>query len=372
MVLKEFIFQLPAGTIGDQKPLAILAVYAANAMHQRQSTIVTRIISFEFQHLIWLNTVETFAAKLIGKEYKHWLKIEFHSSTDSWNQEKDSIVFTVDHGWNFEQYRGNNVLLDFGDNASMNRFTSLFLCGYKPSSLCFGSLYLPIERNKIQWSNRNAKKELMAFRNKHVDQSLLVIAGSLHLPFDLKHILNWIETDTKKEWVILLIGYNELISFLKLTTRLTRNRNQIHAMKNHVAYEDVAAVAEFFVSNCGAGSVIAPLAAGCAQTCRFKGLVGSDKSFNRRVMEELKLGPYDPEEELTFAIFMLMLEQHFVEYQSNAKNIHRQKQLFKEQIQMQKNMTKFFTDLSQSKPMQKQLQKTNQIPKKYALKKPLR
>jgi hypothetical protein len=38
-------------------------------------------------------------------------------------------------------------------------------------------------------------------------------------------------------------------------------------VKDYVEYEDVVKFANFFISNCGAGSVLVPLVAGVPQTC---------------------------------------------------------------------------------------------------------
>ena len=357
----EFLFVLPPGTMGDQKPLAILAVYAAYAMFLIQSKIQITIVCFE--NMTWMKTIERFALQLIGKQFIQWLQIE-HGELDEVRM-KNAIVFTVQHTYN-ESYRDQQILLDFGDNASLNRFTSVLLSGYRSKSNSFGSLYLPIERNQIQWADELAKKELSTFRNKHKNQKCLVIAGSLRPPFELSAILHWIESNVTEDWVILLLGYNDIIHFGKFTTRMKQNKNKIHAMKHSIPYEDVVAVADFFVSNCGAGSVVTSLAAGCPQLCRHRGTVGIDKPFNQDIIgNQLKVGPFDPREQLSFGDLMNLLQTDYDFYLKHA--IYYQAILQQELLQMQENLIRFFTDL-RKKRFQQQLQKSNFIPKKYALK----
>ena len=48
----------------------------------------------------------------------------------------------------------------------------------------------------------------------------------------------------------------------------------LYVFQNPVEYEDLVSISDFFVSNCGAGSVIAPIAGGYPQLCKLQNSVG--------------------------------------------------------------------------------------------------
>ncbi len=167
--IKPLIFILDLGyTIGDQKPLAILAVHAAHAaskltkkklsfIYQRHMSPVT-IASYDFNASQWLPSIESFAEYMIGANYKQFIDIQYKSEITVDERDNNFTVFKVS---TYDMNRGLNILLDFGDTVSTNRFTSKLLKYNRNESNFFGSLFLPMD--EMSWSSPQAKSELLAF-----------------------------------------------------------------------------------------------------------------------------------------------------------------------------------------------------------------
>src|SRR4029078_9213485 len=302
---KQFVFLIRSGTVGDQKPLALLAVHAAYAISQLENDTCppVKVICEVWDITKWYPCIEKFAKYLMGPDYTQWFQTEFRVTEPVTLQElKNSIVFksTTFQG---EPRQNNVVFLDFGDNEeSINRFTSVALKIFRPDSMYFGSLYLPLDDN-LSWSSEDAIEELKSFCTKHstTGKKIVTLAGSLTPPFDLQELIDWQNQDQTNECVILLIGYTRWIEFTHLGSKM--NPAKMYAMKHYIQFEDLMRCTDFFVSNCGAGSVMIPFAAGCVQMCASRGQVGSDKTANETSVSEIyNVGPasYRGNKRLTF------------------------------------------------------------------------
>ncbi len=91
-------------------------------------------------------------------------------------------------------------------------------------------------------------------------------------------------------------------------------------MKDYIEFEDLVRKADFFFSNCGAGSISTSLAAGYAQSCRFAkdarqhDVTGLDTKPNADAIAKLNVGPwlFGPDEDsgTLFLEFMKHLQEH--------------------------------------------------------------
>ncbi len=195
-------------------------------------------------------------------------------------------------------------------------------------------------------------------------------------PFYINEILDWIELNQKKkEWVILLVGYKN--SFIQddsglLLSKMHKYRNIIYCMQQPLEYEDLVSVSDFFVSNCGAGSTIAPIAVGCPQMCRVRGLRGSDKPYNAKmVADTLQLGPSEYNTEthsfLTFTDLMAIIYNQ-IQYSTYLKNAITAKHIVSQETkQLVFNMFHLFTDIFENASLQFEIQQKGVIPCEYAL-----
>jgi len=319
------------GTIGDQKPLAILAVLAAQASVESVYIIGIRMKIWP----IWIQSIKRFA-ELVGvvKRMKYLLLDE---------KDQLSTFFVITEV--ISHVPATILPLDFGDNAGQNRFTSSLLCRHK-KSIYFGSLYLPLD---VFWSPVDEIARFASMFPKTVG-----IAGSLRPPIDLYEIQSWAKQHSR--WGIILVGYTE--------SPLNKN---ILTVKNWVEYEDVIRFVDVWITNCGAGSITVGLAAGVPQTCIRNRTTGLDKTFNRRVLAKTcKVGPLYNDEK-TFHDIMHEFTTNFNEYKQHADYC---KELIAEETkQMQTNMTKFLRKLKHDNDFQKHCIQDQRIPIEYALSK---
>ncbi len=246
--MKTLLFIIDFGmTIGDQKPLAILAVYAASQLN-------SKIILACFDPGVankWLFSIERFAEYMIGPDYKKYIDIQYDSQIN-----RDDFINFLTFGCSIYEIKGY-IPLDFGDNFSNNRFTSKILSRFKPNANFFGSLFLPIY-DGIFWSNDGAVNELKTIQTLTIGRKIITIAGSLRPAFDILEIFEWLKLNQKQtKWFIVLIGFNDHIIFYKLEKQVRQYSKLLYLMQNFVEYEDLVSISDFFVSNCGAGSVIA-------------------------------------------------------------------------------------------------------------------
>jgi hypothetical protein len=377
MFVKPILFLLEYGmTFGDLKPLAILAVHAAHAASKvsniafkNNKYVSVTIACYDFKFANHLDSIRKFAEYMIGPNYSDWINIRDTSKLDYHEELKHEFEFMIFTTSQFD-IRGQKILLDFGDNASINRFTSKIL-HYRQDSNFFGSLFLPIEPD-VFWSQPNAMQELSMFVNSKPQKRVLTIAGSLKMPFNILEILDWIdniaEQNIQNKWIIVLVGYNQAIVQHKLQRHIRKNRNLIHALMQPIEYEDLTKFSDFFVSNCGAGSVIAPILNNCPQLCMISMSMGSDKSSNKEIVgSELKLGPDDKTKKmkLNFEEFMIDIDQNYDEYLSNTKTT--QFILSEETEEMALHMFEFFSDLFLGNLDQTFIEETGIIPTQYSL-----
>lgn len=122
---------LNIGTMGDVKPVVILAVMAARTSILPVTLVVSERLVFHF--------LGDFITYTLGKN-QQILRIinlkEFDPKTMN-----DYISFGI---------HSVNCLLDFGDNASQgNRFVSCFLSNRLSDKPQFGSLFLPLDKKMV-------------------------------------------------------------------------------------------------------------------------------------------------------------------------------------------------------------------------------
>jgi hypothetical protein len=383
--IKPLLFVLENGqTIGDQKPIAILAVNAALAgqhvgleslkFSKKHAAPVT-IACFDPKCAQWLPSIQRFALYLIGDDYEKVLDIQFASTMDM-KERSRYMEFGVAF-WTDDRKR---VLLDFGESESKNRFTSRILSQFRPKSNYFGSLFLPVNDTyangePVFWSNTQAIGELSDFvrrQHKH-NRKIITIAGSMQEPFSLDEIHQWLESDEQKDWSVLLMGYKG--SFERLgqdAPHFKPFKKRFKAMDSYVEFEDIARVTEFFVSNCGAGSSVLPIACSCPQLCRIRipGMRGNDKKANKEVVEEvLKLGPTEVNEKtgetITFADLMQDISVNIEKYTHNTMLAQK---IVDEETEAQNILLfDFFTAVFTLYEFQKDVLTSGIIPKEFAL-----
>jgi len=367
---KQFVFLIRSGTVGDQKPLALLAVHTAHAISQLEEDRYppVKVICEVWDITKWYPCIEKFAEYLMGPDYTQWFQTEFRVTEPvTLTELKNSIVFksTTFQG---EPRQDNAVFLDFGDNEeSMNRFTSVALKIFRPDSIYFGSLYLPLD-DKLAWSSEDAMEELKGFCTKHIakGKKIVTLAGSLTPPFDLQELVDWQNQDQSNEWVILLIGYTRWIEFMNLGSKM--NPDKMYAMKHYIQFEDLMRCTDFFISNCGAGSVMIPFAAGCMQMCASRGQVGSDKTANETSVSEIyNVGPasYRGNKRLNFFEVMSDIQQNISTYEANA--LKAQSLVSSETSAAHWNWNQMFKALCLNAKLQNRMLKSGFLPQQYSL-----
>ncbi len=360
--LKSLAFFITDGTIGDQKPLAILAVYAAQAASRLLRSPPVIIACEVVSAKIWLQSIERFAEWFIGPEYKKWIAFDynFEDSTEYEKKlKKTHMVFECSPCVDDDD-RDREILLDFGDNeGSKNRFTSRLLANYRPKSNYFGSVFLPLQKDHVYWSSPEAIRELQSFLITVPSRKILTVTNSQTAPFSMNEILEWLEKNemVNTEWAFVIVGYK-----IKQLETVRKYHTQLLCMREFIEYEDLVTISDFFVSNCGAESTIAPIAAGCPQLCRTRGARGDDKISNAEVVfKMLRMGPQN----MTFENLMDDLK---INYETYAKNAILAKNIIDEETkQFVSNMSFLFTDILTEPSLQAQIERTNQLPPEYGL-----
>jgi hypothetical protein len=369
--VKNLLFLAKGGTMGDLKPLAILAVIAARSSKTRV-TFVHRANT----HFLFL---DKFARFMIGDNYQEHLRIMTLPDIRRINPELKEVntnpfdMSTFDQYVSFGQiaemssYEDYSVKLDFGDNGdSPNRFVSCLLSWYKPTATHFGSLYLP---SRLTWSNTN---DLREFTTRHRDKRIMTIAGSMQLPVPYNELFKWFETNAEfQRWAFILVGYDDLrtteAAYYAPEQLMDKyfHHHQVLIVKDYVEYEDLMVFSDFFISNCGAGSVVIPLAAGVPQTCDWlENISGADKLSNLR-----SIGPalhhVGPRRMQNFPQVMEDITLNLDIYTTNAQ---KSAEMVKSETEMMlTNMARFFELASQSAELQQLLIETGAIPDEFGL-----
>jgi hypothetical protein len=341
-------------TQGDQKPLWILAVLAA--MGSKAPIYIhgedVRTAPVEIQSL---------ATWFIGINWQDKLRI-YDSDNPIIGELIDSPqgYIQVETRHPAEQLfdTRDNIVVDFGDNAqssNTHRFVSCLLSNYRPEDRHFGSLYLPL---RYDWSNASDLRKLRHFRAKY--NKIICFAGSQSTPVTGKEILNWLGTDPG--WGVVLVGrnweYEDKIQMVKL-----KELEEVIYFTSMV-YEDLVQEVDFFVSNCGAGSVAAAFAGGCPQQCgAVRAVMGADKDKNNSAITNYKVGPTEIKKD-ALIINMRDVDAKLDLYKIEAQKV--QKQIEEECKHLWKVMPKFFRLLSSDAKFQKQVLKHG-IPSKYSL-----
>jgi len=320
----------PEGTIGDQKPLAILAVIAAKA-----SSDPVYLISTSWP--TWIQSI-----KKLAKLFKVTKRLVFLLETPAGPTDYFIITEVILRS----DAPSFGIALDFGDNAGHNRFTSAILSRHRTSTY-FGSLFLPIVKKAPFWSPMT---ELVAFVQRF--PKIVGIAGSLHPPVPFHEVKSWAKKHSDT-WGVVLVGYDVVAS------------KNILVVRNWIEYEDIVRVVDFWITNCGAGSVSVGLAAGVPQTCIRAKSRGMDKTFNKRILvDTCKVGPVYRDEN-TFEEVMTDLIENYDFYKRNA--FLYKKQFTLETKQMYRNMVRFFRKLGRDGGFQSKVAQTQTIPSEYAL-----
>jgi hypothetical protein len=402
---KSLLFILEWGlTIGDHKPMAILAVYAAWAaanletpLHFRNKFVAPVTLTCrDSKAANWLPAIEKFAKYTIGEEYKKWIDIQYNILT-LLPDPKEYFTFGV--SFMEREPKDKTIYLDFGDSTSVNRFTSKLLAKYRPHSHFFGSLFLPL--GDVAWSSLSAISELNAFVDRNKGRHIMTIAGSLRPPFALAEVEDWVEKHKRSKrralkWAFVLVGYpkindkresneddssessedyefdesSEEYEFDESKNDTQHAHQELIVMQNAVEYEDLLSRSDFFVSNCGAGSVAAGFAAGCPQLCRTRGTKGSDKSTNEKVVsKKLRVGPreYDQSKKnfLTFSDLMDDLELNYTKYLKRAQAAKTQ--IRQEHEDTTINVVAMFDEILQDSRLQQEIERTGILPTEFAL-----
>lgn len=355
-----FLVRGDIGTFGDEKPLAILAVFAAAAC---QLPVHLRLQAFDDPQdpPEWLSGIKRFAAFVLGSEVTFRLKISISAKKDiDYDDEKYKNVTIID-----------SKRMDFGASRGENRFvTHLFpfqtkrlynddftMIPINPKKSVFGGVMLPIDERSPYWSDPKIVEQLIDFRTQNKHRRLVALAGSRKSPYPLADIISWARDHG--DWCFVLIGY--FYNLVKSNgTEPFLNTNQFLFFE-YIEFEDLVRVSDAFISNCGAGSIQLAFAAGVVQTCEIAESIGPDKPFNQKAMEDLKIGPIHQ----GFAQVMNDIVLHFETYQTNAIRIKHL--VSNEMKQMVRNMYSFFADLEQDQQLQEVYDRREIIPAKYAL-----
>lgn len=326
------------GTIGDVKPLMLLAVYVAKGFGASQRVVVDLspwqafnkglghgFIDFAYSILEPNGTIsekekKTASDIVIGNRLIVVRGTEYGAYSKSvWglgNEKRD--IFIKSSIW--ATLAPNQINLDFGDNGGCNRFALPVLQHRKDSVCkdkqelkdgggCFGCVTYPEmgrEANRGRgWSSD--KKNLFNLR-KFVDKwkkpkpesrktLLLFLSLSNSSIFPEQALAEFLQDSKFEDWAVILVGFglakkvekknSNKVSQL-LTPRVLYSERLFYS--KYVEYEDVVTEADFIISTCGAGSVSVPVLAGIPQTCVLKG-IGNDKPSNLKDLLFYNLGP---------------------------------------------------------------------------------
>jgi hypothetical protein len=351
--MKPLLFVAEHGTMGDLKPVVILAVIAA-----RSSKMLVTLVHEDEKQFRFLEKLVHF---MLGKNPSNFqvLKLsEFDTSTmDQYISFGASFAYTCK--------------LDFGDNGFKNRFVSCLFSKHASHMAHFGSLYLP---SRITWSNPHVLQELQEFREYHRNRNIMIFAGSLRLPISYKELFMWLENNPNQtSWAFILIGYHNLdaipgmfFASKELMDKYFHNPNDnLLFLKDYVEFEDIVKYGDFIMTNCGAGSAFVPLVQGIAETCGWVGddyISGYDKKHNFETLGELGVGPG---KRLPIHKVLQDAEDNFQKYTENAQ---KASSFIKQETELMfQNMDEFFELLSTNIEMQNILETTGKIPEIFAL-----
>jgi len=363
--IKPLLFKISSGlnvTLGDTKPMWILAMLAAkgslspiyvHGSHEYGFTIdpVIRKLATWFIGVNWekkIIVIETGGTEIYDIKTDKRGYIEFTSPAPSIPIGKFP----------------NTIVIDFGDNLQStpktHRFVTCLMMNYRPHDRHFGSLYLPLQ---YDWSDAHKLRRLQDFRAKH--SKIACFAGSLVPPATISEITGWL--DSSPDWAAVLIGwkwqYNKDWSENKDFSKLA-NYNQI-IMIDKIEYEDLVQQVDFFITNCGAGSVAVAFAAGCPQQCGQSGAkIGADKGENNNAIIIHKVGPDWRNETVPFVQRMKEVDTKLAFYKANAQTA--KKRMDHEYLHLWENMPKFFERLSSDATFQAQVLEEG-IPDEYSL-----
>lgn len=187
------------------------------------------------------------------------------------------------------------------------------------------------------------------------------MAGLLRPPLEIKEIEEWLTTTSN--WVVILLGYN-----------INLKNDLILIPLNYIEYEDIVKFADFFISNCGSGSVVAGMANGVPQGCSIisdRHFHGKDKVDNLVAISEYQLSPVKNfrsllnHDEFSLTELMRDVDKHFQTISINAAKISSEIKVESE-LQM-RNMNEFFYALTTSQFLQDEMIQTGKIPEIFAL-----
>jgi hypothetical protein len=350
---KPILFLIsPDGTIGDRKPLAILAVLAAFASLEPVTLCFPKLVEESFSFL------EKFARFLMGSHYEQKLIINRFAT---FNEYHNFIKTQLNNYCVFSQGTsvfnpGYGILLDFGDNLGTNRFTSSLLTYNRQNSTFFGSVYLP--KIGIFWSKHSLKK-IQTFRNIHNNKQIMLILGSLQPVFPMESVIQWLEKNPNTNWRF-MIKTDESVT-----------HPFILGFEEYYELEDLMEFVDFVVTNCGAGSITVPMAYGIPQSCNWIGyqIDGSDKPWNANMIGQLlRVGPemmLESGRKLSFFGLMNQVNENFNNYKEAALQVQKQMQF--EMKLFLSHVNAFFIRLSYDIELQSEVELSNQIPKTFSL-----
>lgn len=336
-----------SATMGDLKPMVILAVIAAHFSKFPVTLVYDDLNKFRF--------LTKFATYVIGENFHTRLRFEKKNNYE--HRSTNTLTFSPSIG-GVEA----DVPLDFGDTPSLtrmltNRFVSCLLRFTSQEPHQFGSLYLPLE---VPWSDDAVLHELRTFREQNASRKILVIAGSQTPPFWPEEILEW--ADTQTEWACIISSDKVFQMMYKKAS--PQHIPYILLLEQYVEYEDLVKFADFYISNCGAGSVAVALAAGCPQTCKWdtNTAPAPDKKTNAVSLTKfLKVGPVFNE---SLDDTMVAVNKNLGSYKEAAQ---KAAQILKDEYKtMMHNLRWLFQRLSSDPAFQEQV-RLKGIPAKYAL-----
>ncbi len=348
---KPLLFLIDGGTVGDKKPLALLAIIAAAVS---VLPVTLPLITSEK----WHSFISKYAKFKLGDNWNEKLHLlyfkDMYQQFHFFDNLKESY-FTISTTQILESLSGYSLFIDFGDNTSSNRFTSK-LIAYKPKSNYFGSLYLDFDfASKLIYGDLNT----FILENRTKNRKILLLAGSMSIPFLFDDITNWLKTSSSSlSWAIILLGYQAMTIPQEFYDRL-------FLIQEYIEYESIVPLCDFVISNCGAGSITIPLAYGIPQMCAsFRPVTGSDKYYNNRLITEIfKLGPITRSRQ--FNEVMYEIQANLTLFQNHSRHyILKMRQEHKKQIE---NLGLFFEKLSSDVLFQEQIQKSGKIPIEFSI-----
>ncbi len=352
--MKPLLFLARKGTLGDMKPVAVLAVIAARSSRLPVTLVHNNRVQFQF-----LSKLIEFMLGAHPTNFRALRSNEFDQNTfDEYftiGPETDALCD-----------------LDFGDNGFPNRFVSCLLSRYAPNQNNFGSLYLPM---RLYWSNPEVLSDLQEFRDVQESRKIMILAGSLRLPYSFQDIFEWLETNNT--WAFILVGYSHLNKIApmyfaepSLMQKYFHQKSEnVFIIQDYVEYEDIVKFGDAMITNCGAGSIFVPLAQGIPQACAWVGddhIAGYDKKANMYTLgkEILNVGP-SVSEEYSLEYILEDFTNHFQTYKLNAQKVSSY--IKQETEVMFTNMSEFFHLLTTDPNLQDTIQRTRKIPEIFAL-----